>query len=108
MVVNNQYLAETLDMVRTKIAEGADIATPLKASKVFPPVVGYMIAVGEEGGRLEELLRRIAEAYEEEVEMAAQKMTAMLEPIMIVIMAVVVGFIIAAVLLPLLEFSSMG
>lgn len=107
MVVNNQYLAETLDMVRMKIAEGADIATPLKTSKVFPPVVGYMIAVGEEGGRLEELLRRIAEAYEEEVELAAQKMTSMLEPIMIVVMAVVVGFIILSVLLPILEMSNM-
>jgi len=107
MVVNNQYLADTLDMVRTKIAEGADIATPLKTSKVFPPVVGYMIAVGEEGGRLEELLRRIAEAYEEEVELAAQKMTSMLEPIMIVVMAVVVGFIILSVLLPILEMSNM-
>jgi general secretion pathway protein F len=106
-VVNNQYLAETLEMVRTKIAEGADIATPLKTSKVFPPVVGYMIAVGEEGGRLEELLRRIAEAYEEEVELAAQKMTSMLEPIMIVVMAVVVGFIILSVLLPILEMSNM-
>ncbi len=106
-VVNNKYLAETLDVVRMKIAEGADIATPLKTSKVFPPVVGYMIAVGEEGGRLEELLRRIAEAYEEEVEMAAQKMTSMLEPIMIVVMAVVVGFIILSVLLPILEMSNM-
>jgi type II secretory pathway component PulF len=66
-----------------------------------------MIAVGEEGGRLEELLRRIAEAYEEEVELAAQKMTAMLEPIMIVVMAMVVGFIILAVLLPILEMSNL-
>ncbi len=106
-VVNNSYLAETIDVVRTKIAEGADIATPLKSSKVFPPVVGYMIAVGEEGGRLEELLRRIAEAYEEEVDVAAQKMTAMLEPIMIVVMAMVVGFIILSVLLPILEMSNL-
>jgi type II secretory pathway component PulF len=53
-------LAETLDMVRQKIAEGADIATPLKQSKVFPPVVGYMIGVGEESGRLEELLKKTA------------------------------------------------
>jgi general secretion pathway protein F len=52
-VVDNELLAETLDMVRQKIAEGADIATPLKQSKVFPPVVGYMIGVGEESGRLQ-------------------------------------------------------
>jgi len=105
-VVNNELLAETLDMVRQKIAEGADIATPLKQSKVFPPVVGYMIGVGEESGRLEELLKKTAEAYDEEVDVAAQKMTSLLEPLMIVVMSVVVGFIVLAILLPILEMSN--
>ncbi|HLY08564.1 MAG TPA: type II secretion system inner membrane protein GspF [Planctomycetota bacterium] len=105
-VVDNELLAETLDTVRQKIAEGADIATPLKQSKVFPPVVGYMISVGEESGRLEELLKKTAEAYDEEVEVAAQKMTALLEPLMIVFMAVVVGFIVLAILLPILQMSN--
>jgi type II secretory pathway component PulF len=85
-VVDNELLANTLEMVRQKIAEGADIATPLKQSKVFPPIVGYMIGVGEESGRLEELLKKTAEAYDEEIEIAAQKLTALLEPFMIVIM----------------------
>ena len=105
-VVDNELLADTLDTIRQKIAEGADIATPLKQSKVFPPVVGYMISVGEESGRLEELLKKTAEAYDEEVEVAAQKMTALLEPIMIVFMAVVVGFIVLAILLPILQMSN--
>lgn len=105
-VVNNQLLANTLDMVRTKIAEGADIATPLKSSKVFPPVVGYMIAVGEESGHLEQLLKKVAESYDEEVELAAQKLTSLLEPIMIVVMALVVGFIVLSVLLPILQMSN--
>jgi len=105
-VVDNELLADTLDKIRTKIAEGADISTPLKQSKVFPPVVGYMISVGEESGRLEELLKKTAEAYDEEVEVAAQKMTALLEPIMIVFMAVVVGFIVLAILLPILQMSN--
>jgi type II secretory pathway component PulF len=105
-VVDNELLADTLDMVRTKVAEGADISTPLKQSKVFPPVVGYMISVGEESGRLEELLKKTAEAYDEEVEVAAQKMTALLEPLMIVFMAVVVGFIVLAILLPILQMSN--
>jgi general secretion pathway protein F len=104
-VVNNALLASTIDQVRQKVVEGADISTPLKASKVFPPVVGYMISVGEESGRLEELLKRVAEAYDEEVEIAAQKMTAMLEPVMIVFMAVVVGFIVLSILLPILQMS---
>jgi len=105
-VVDNELLAETLDRVRQKVAEGADISTPLKQSKVFPPVVGYMISVGEESGRLEELLKKTAEAYDEEVEVAAQKMTALLEPLMIVFMAVVVGFIVLAILLPILQMSN--
>jgi general secretion pathway protein F len=106
-VVDNELLAITLDTIRQKIAEGADIATPLKQSKVFPPVVGYMISVGEESGRLEELLKKTAEAYDEEVEVAAQKMTALLEPLMIVFMAVVVGFIVLAILLPILQMSNL-
>ncbi len=106
-VVHNQLLANALETIRQKIAEGQDIATPVKASKLFPPVVGYMIAVGEEGGKLEELLKKIAEAYDEEVEIAAQRMTSLLEPIMIVGMAVVVGFIVMSVLLPILQMSNL-
>jgi general secretion pathway protein F len=105
-VVDNELLAQTLDTVRQKIAEGADIATPLKQSKVFPPVVGYMIGVGEESGRLEELLKKTAQAYDEEVDVAAQKMTSLLEPLMIVVMSIVVGFIVLAILLPILEMSN--
>jgi general secretion pathway protein F len=105
-VVNNQLIANVLDDVQRKIAEGADIATPMKQSKVFPPVVGYMIAVGEESGRLEELLKRISQAYDEEIEIAAQRLTSLLEPLMIVVMALIVGFIVLAILLPILEIGN--
>ena len=104
-VVNNQLIANVLDDVQRKIAEGADIATPMKQSKVFPPVVGYMIAVGEESGRLEELLKRISTAYDEEIEIAAQRLTSLLEPVMIVALALVVGFIVLSILLPILELG---
>ena len=104
-VVGNALLADALETVRLRVAEGADIATPLKKSKVFPPVVGYMVSVGEESGRLEVLLKKTAESYDEEVEIAAQKMTALLEPLMIVVMAVIVGFIVLAILLPILQIS---
>ncbi len=105
-VVDNELLANTLDDIRQKIAEGADIATPMKQSKVFPAVVGYMIGVGEESGRLEELLKKTAQAYDEEVEVAAQKLTALLEPLMIVIMSFMVGFIVLSILLPILQMSN--
>jgi type II secretory pathway component PulF len=88
-----------------RIVEGADIATPIKRSKVFPPMVGYMIAVGEQSGQLEDVLDRLAETYEEELDLAIQKLTASIEPIIIILLAVVVGFIISAVLLPLLQFE---
>ena len=106
-VVDNALLANALEDIRKKVAEGADIATPLKNSKIFPPVVGYMVAVGEESGRLEELLKKTAEAYDEEVEIASQKMTAMLEPVMIVFMAAIVGFIVMAILLPIIQMSNL-
>jgi general secretion pathway protein F len=105
-VVNNRVLAVTLRTVRRLVTEGADISTPIKRSGVFPPVVGYMIAIGEESGQLENILDRVSEAYEEEVEIATQKLMALLEPLIILVLAVVVGFIVAAIIWPILKMSS--
>ena len=74
---------------------------------MFPPMVGYMIAVGEQSGELEDILDRISETYEEELDLAMQRLTALIEPVIIILLAVVVGFIIMAVLLPLLQFSEL-
>jgi len=105
LVVNNARLTQVINDIHARIIEGADIATPIKRSKVFPPMVGYMISVGEQSGQLEDVLDRIAESYEEELDHTIQRLTAMIEPIIIIVLAVVVGFIIAAVLLPLLDFQ---
>jgi general secretion pathway protein F len=102
-IVDNQLLANTLDVVHDRIIEGADIATPLKNSGVFPPVVGYMISIGEQSGQLEDILDKVAEAYDEEIDVTTQKVTALIEPIIIVIMALVVGFIVLSVVLPLVQ-----
>ena len=104
-IVNNAVLARVLETVHKRIIEGTDIATPIKRSGVFPPVVGYMIAVGEQSGQLEDMLDRVAEAYDEEVQVQTQKVTSLLEPLLIVGMAVVVGFIVIAVMLPILKIS---
>ncbi|MCD4656661.1 MAG: type II secretion system inner membrane protein GspF [Planctomycetes bacterium] len=104
-VVNNKVLEDTLDDVHDKILEGSDISTPLKKSGVFPPVVGYMMAVGEQSGQLEELLDKISIAYDEEIDLATQKLTAMLEPILVVAMAGGVAFVVVSILLPLLQLS---
>ncbi len=107
-IVGNEVMARVLDTVHDRIVEGTDIATPIKKSGVFPPVVGYMIAIGEQTGQLEELLDRTAETYDEEVEIQTQKLTSMLEPILIVCMAAVVGFIVVSVMQPILKISNIS
>ncbi len=104
-VLGNKLMENVLEEVRVRILEGADISTPLKKSGVFPPMVGYMVAVGEQTGQLEEMLDRVAEAYEEEIEQTTTRALAVLEPVMIVLMAFVVGFIVVATMLPILQTS---
>lgn len=104
-VVNNLLLSRTIDEVRKCIMEGTDIATPLRRSRVFPPVVAYMVAVGEQAGELESMLTKVAESYDEEIEMTSRKIISMVEPAIIVCMAAVVGFIVLAIILPILTMS---
>jgi general secretion pathway protein F len=104
-VLGNRLLEQTVDQVREKILEGADIATPIKSSGVFPPLVGYMIAVGEQSGELDSMMFQVGEAYQQEVDIATQKFTSIIEPILILCMAVIVGFIILSILWPVLQMS---
>jgi general secretion pathway protein F len=105
-VVGNAVLQRVLDDLHSAILKGADISTPLKRSGIFPPAVGYMIAVGEQSGELEEILDSLAESYDLEVEIATDRMTAALEPIMIIIMAAAVAFIVMAIVLPMLSLGA--
>ena len=105
-VVGNAVLQEVLDDLHAAILQGADISSPLKRSGIFPPAVGYMIAIGEQSGELEDVLDSLAESYEVEVEIATERMTAALEPIMIIFMAGAVAFIVMAIVLPMLELGS--
>lgn len=107
-IVGNRAMQEVIQGIHDSIVEGTDISTPIKKSGIFPPVVGYMVAVGEQTGELEQLLERIAHAYNEEIDISIQRMTGLIEPIMIVFMAVVVGGIVAAVIIPLLQMSTSG
>ncbi len=102
-VVGNRVIADATAMIRTRILEGTDISTPLKASGAFPPVVGYMVSVGEQSGEIEKMLDRIGAAYDEEIDVATERMTSVLEPIMIVFLAVVVGYIVVSIVLPILK-----
>jgi len=107
-VVGNRVLADATGHIKTRILEGADIASSLKQTGAFPSVVGYMVAVGEQSGQLEEMLDRIADAYDEEIEVVTERATTLLEPLMIIVLASIVGFIVWAIVLPILQVGSIG
>jgi type IV pilus assembly protein PilC len=99
----NVVLSEAIVKVHDAVKEGESVVTPLEASGVFPPMVVSMVDIGEEVGRLPDMLMKIADVYEEEVDNAVAGLTSLLEPIMIVFLAVVVGSIVIALFLPLIS-----
>jgi general secretion pathway protein F len=106
-VMNNRILEQAVEEARQNIREGETIAEPLKRSGHFPPLVTHMIAVGEKSGEMEEMLRRIGQIYDGEVDRVITRFTSLLEPVMIVVMGVVVLFIVVAILLPIFEMGQM-
>jgi len=106
-ILGNTVLMRVVEEARDAIREGESIATPLKKSGHFPPVVVHMIAVGERSGQLEQMLEYVASTYEAAVEMRLQRLVTMLEPLMIVAMAAVVAFIIFSILWPILQMNQM-
>lgn len=99
----NILVANALQVVHDRVKEGDDVAKPLEATAIFPGLVTSMIEVGEETGALPEMLTRIADTYDDEVENAVSALTSLIEPIMIVAMAVVVGIIVIALFLPIVS-----
>ncbi len=101
----NVVVGEVVDEVHQQVKEGDPIAPALKASGVFPAMVAGMVDVGEQTGALPEMLLKIADTYDDEVDNAVNAMTSLLEPIMIVLLAVIVGSIVIAMFLPLVNFN---
>lgn len=99
----NVHVAEAIDSVRLRVKAGDGVAGPLDQTGVFPAMVASMIEVGEETGKLPDMLNRVADTYEEEVDNAVAALTSILEPLMIVLMSVVVGTIVIALFLPLVR-----
>jgi type IV pilus assembly protein PilC len=99
----NAIVEDAILKTRGSISEGNTIAEPLKACDVFPPMVVQMIAVGEQTGALDEMLSKIADFYDEEVDAAVEQLTSVIEPAMIIIMGVVVGGMLVAMYLPMFK-----
>lgn len=105
-VVGNSVVSDAVLESRARIREGEKIAYPLQKSKMFPPMVVHMVSVGEESGSLDHMLNKIADFYENEVEMTIASLTAAIEPVMIVLLGFIVGFIVISMFLPMIEVIS--
>lgn len=102
----NMVIARAISQVHDSVKEGESIVQPLEASRAFPPMVISMIDVGEETGQLPEMLLKIAEVYDDEVDNSVAALTSLLEPIMIVLLALIVGTIVIALFMPLVSIIS--
>ncbi len=107
-VTGNVLMKKAVQQARERILAGADIATPLRDSEVISPAIAHMFAVGEKSGELETMLKNISEDLESSTDMVIERLSAAFEPIIIVIMATIIGVIAYATLLPILQVSSLN
>lgn len=104
-VLNNVRLADVVAEARDAIREGESIAQPLRRSGEFPPIVVHMVATGEASGQLEQMLEHVADNYDFQVDQRVEKLTTLIEPIMIVGMGGAVAFVVFSILMPILQLS---
>lgn len=105
-ILGNVILMDVVERARQAVSEGESLAVTLRKSGHFPPTVTHMIAVGERAGELESMLQRVADAYESQVDTRLGRLTALLEPVMLVVMGGAVAFVIFSILVPIMDMSS--
>lgn len=102
----NRVVSDAVQQIRASVTGGSTLAEPMRATGVFPPMVTQMVSVGEETGRLDEMLSKLADFYDDEVDSAVDSLTAVIEPVMIVIMGLIVGGMLIAMYLPMFKLIS--
>ncbi len=107
-VVSNEIIARAVDDARDNISEGESVAGPLKKSNQFPPLVIHMINIGEKTGELETMLSQVSDSYDFQVKTEIDGLTALLEPLMIVVMGCVIGIIVFSIMMPMFELLNTG
>ncbi|MBI3312209.1 MAG: type II secretion system F family protein [Candidatus Omnitrophica bacterium] len=103
---SNKVIASVIEHMRTGVREGKPLADPLSQTDIFPPMVGQMLTVGEQTGKLPDMLEEIARYYEEQVNTAIERMTTLLEPLMLVGIGLVIGVLVIAMYLPIFNMTS--
>lgn len=103
--IGNKVLERVIQDVKVTVREGESIATPLEKSNVFPPMVTRMIAIGEKSGQMEKMLLKISEFYDDQVDAAVEGLTSIIEPLIIGLLGIVIGFIVVALFLPIINIT---
>jgi type IV pilus assembly protein PilC len=103
----NRVVEKAIMDARVSISQGKTVAEPLRESKIFPPMVCQMVAVGENTGGLDGMLRKVAELYEEEVDEAVANLTALMEPLIMVVLGVILGGLVISMYLPIFQMGSL-
>jgi type IV pilus assembly protein PilC len=104
--LGNVVLTHAIDQVRLSIREGNRLSVPMAASGLFPTMVTTMVDIGEESGRLSEMLVKVGDFYDQEVESTIKGLTSMIEPLLIIFMGVIVGFIAISIMMPVFKLVS--
>lgn len=107
-VVENRVVRKVLNDSREEVMQGVPMSEPIEASEVFPQMVYHMLRIGEETGNTEAMLDKVAEYYEQEVETATKNLTTAMEPVVIILLAVVVGGVVGAIVMPMMQIYSMA
>ncbi len=102
-VIGNKIVADKLEEAKKEVVKGVPLSLTIRATEIFPPMLDSMLRVGEESGALDDALQRTADFYDEEVDFAVDKMTTAFEPILIVFMALIVGFVVIAMAMPMFD-----
>ena len=103
----NRVVSDAIEDIRDSVKRGASLAAPLHHHEVFPPMVTHMVSVGEETGALDRMLEKVADFYDSEVDDAVSALTSLIEPILIIVMAVAVGGILICLYLPMFNIASL-
>jgi len=104
-LVSNRLLRQALEAATQRVQEGGGLAVALRESALFPPMLAQLTAAGEKSGQLEEMLYRVADSYEHQTDLSITGLLSLLEPVMILVMGCLVGFVVLAILLPIFEAS---
>ena len=102
----NYVMMKNVEAARLGVKEGSGLGKPLKQSEIFPPMLGHMVAIGEETGALDSMLEKVADFYDEETDVAIKSLTSMIEPIMILFIGVMAAFLVASIMVPMFSMAS--